>query len=207
MNADGGARRYEVINSGIGNTNTAMQVAYFEHKLVQFDPDLVLLNYFINDAEPTPRRTSSLLIERSYAAVYLAGRIDLLQRTYLGRSDWREYYRGLYRDTQPGWAATAHAVGRLAVLCRERGLPLLVVNYPELHELDPYPFTRETELVRALAERHGLPFVDLLPAVRGVQPSSLWVTPTDAHPNAMAAERFAGLIQRTLIALYPELVR
>jgi lysophospholipase L1-like esterase len=207
MNGDRGGPRYEVLNTGIGNTNTTMQVAYFEHKLSQFDPDLVLLNYFINDAEPTPRRTSSLLIERSYAAVYLAGRIDLLLRRHLGRSDWREYYRGLYHDAQPGWAATQRAVARLASLCRERRLRLLVVNYPELHELDPYPFTRETGLVRALAERHGLPFLDLWPAVRDVEPASLWVTPTDAHPNAKAAERFAERIHQTLSERYPELVR
>jgi lysophospholipase L1-like esterase len=202
-----GERRYEVINAGIGNTNTAMQVAYVEHRLLRFDPDLVLLNYFINDAEPTPTRMRGLLIEHSYAAVYLAGRIDVLRRTYLGRSDWREYYRGLYEDTQPGWLAAKSAIARLAAVCRERGIPLLVVNYPELHELDPYPFSRETGLVRAEADRHGLPFLDLLPAVRGVRPESLWVTPTDAHPNATAAERFAALIHAALRARYPELVR
>jgi hypothetical protein len=61
--------------------------------------------------------------------------------------------------------------------------------------------------VRAEADRHGLSFLDLLPAILGVRPESLWVTPTDAHPNAMAAERFAALIHATLMARYPELVR
>ncbi len=44
----------EVINTGVGNYNTAMEVAYFLERGVAFKPDVVVLNYFINDAEPTP---------------------------------------------------------------------------------------------------------------------------------------------------------
>ena len=58
-----GAGPIEVINSGVGNYNTAMEAGYFFDHGKAYDPDIVVLNYFINDAEPTPiykERTGAL---------------------------------------------------------------------------------------------------------------------------------------------------
>jgi lysophospholipase L1-like esterase len=198
-------RRYEVINAGIGNTNTAMQVAHFLSKWYQLEPDIVVLNYFINDAEETPSRKQNFVLERSYAAVFLAGRLDVLWRSYLGGSDWKAYYDGLYRDDAPGWRQVRESLAALADYCRRNGIGLLVANYPELHELADYPFARATGQVEAAAAADGVPFLDLLPAVRGEDPESLWVTPTDAHPNAKAADRFAAAIAEQLRIDFPDL--
>ena len=198
-------RRYEVINAGIGNTNTAMQVAHFLNKWYKLKPDVIVLNYFINDAEETPSRQQNFVLERSYAAVFLAGRFDVLWRSYLGGSDWKAYYDGLYRDDAPGWRQGREALADLADYCRRNGIGLLVANYPELHELADYPFARVTAQVEAAAAADGVPFLDLLPAIRGEDPVSLWVTPTDAHPNAKAAERFAAAIAERLRTEFPDL--
>lgn len=62
----------EILNTGVGNTNTSMQVAYFLNKGWKFNPNLVVLNYFINDAEDTPRYRDPTFIQRhSYAWMYL----------------------------------------------------------------------------------------------------------------------------------------
>ena len=205
LNAADAGRRYEVINTGIGNTNTAMQVAQFLSKWYNFEPDVIVLNYFINDAEDTPSRKQNLLMEHSYGAVFLAGRIDVLWRGYLGGSDWKAYYDGLYRDDAPGWRQARESLAALADYCRRNGIGLLVVNYPELHELADYPFARVTRLVEAAATDNGVPFLDLLPAVQGEDPRGLWVSPTDAHPNATAADRFAAAIADALRADFPDL--
>src|SRR5215475_2928957 len=82
LNAGLATPRYQVINTGVGNYNTAMEVSYFVGEGYRYDPDIVVLNYFINDAEPTPVRKQSFLLERSYAAVVAAGAIDTLERLY-----------------------------------------------------------------------------------------------------------------------------
>lgn len=205
LNAAGGPLRYEVINTGVGNTNTAMQAAYFMHRGHQFRPDVVILNYFINDAEVTPRKKDNWLTDWSYAAVFLAGRIDILERTYFGKADWQQYYRDLYRPDAPGWREAQQSFDALADFCADKGYKLMVVNYPELHELEPYPFADVTDEVAALAAGRGLPFLDLLPVIREQEPVGLWVTPTDSHPNAKAAELFAPAIAAQLRAAYPDL--
>ena len=207
LNAANSGQTYEVINTGIGNTNTAMQVAHFLNKWHKFDPDIIVLNYFVNDAEKTPSRRQNFVLERSYAAVFLAGRFDVLWRSYFGGSDWKAYYDGLYRDDAPGWRQAREALAALTDYSRRNGIGLLVANYPELHELADYPFARATDRVAAAAAAAGVPFLALLPAVRGEDPESLWVTPTDAHPNAEAADRFAAAIAERLRTDFPDLFR
>lgn len=59
--------RFEVVNAGVGNLNTAMEVAYLKREGVSLKPDLVLLAWFVNDAEPRPLPRRSWLAHHSYA--------------------------------------------------------------------------------------------------------------------------------------------
>lgn len=201
-----GDKKYEVLNTGIGNTNTAMQTAFFLNRGYRYKPDIVVLNYFINDAEPTPVRKESFFIENFYAAVFFTGRYDILTRQFFGKTDWRTYYRDLYRDEQPGWLAAKEAIEALSSYCEQQGIELVVVNYPELHELAPYPFQDVTDLVHAEADKLGAPFLDLLPTVTEQEPISLWVTETDAHPNGKAAGLFAAELEKFLAEQFPDIL-
>jgi lysophospholipase L1-like esterase len=208
LNAGLATPRYQVINTGVGNYNTAMEVSYFFGEGYRYDPDVVVLNYFINDAEPTPIRKQNTLLEHSYAAVVAAGAFDTIERLYGGRPDWKAYYSGLYRDDEAGWRLAQRSLADIAAYCRVHRLPLLVANYPELHELAPYPFSAITAKLAAAAAANGLPFVDLLPAVAGVaDPRTLWVTATDSHPNGLAAGLFAERLEAALRKDFPEQIR
>lgn len=197
LNAKG--TRFEVINTGVGNANTAMESAYFIKKAYVYKPDIVVLNYFINDAEPTPRRTKNVLLEHFYSVAFIMGRFDVLMRTFFGKADWQQYYRGLYQENQPGWLVAQNALKELASYCKARNIKLVVVNYPELHELSPYPFQDVTSLVASKVTALGVPFLDLLPSVDNQAPKSLWVTKTDSHPNGKAAGLYADAIMKFLL--------
>ena len=205
LNANPTGRAYEVINAGIGNSNTAMQVAYFLAKGAKLKPDIVVLNYFINDAEETPRRKTGYLSEYSYAAVFIAGQIDKLLRLYFSKSNWQEYYTNLYLDTAPGWIIAQSAMKRLIAYCKQHDIKLLIAHYPELHHLKPYPFAKVTAAVSALTASNDVPFVDLLPQVADFEPQSLWVSETDAHSNAKANRAFAKTLQVNLRKAFPAL--
>lgn len=177
----------ETINTGVGNYNTSMEVAYFLRKGKQYDPDIVVLNYFINDAEPTPvYEKVSWIARHSYAYAVLGGAWDGLKRRLLGAADWRAYYNGLYAEDAAGWRQAQESIRRLAAYCQANDIRLILAVIPELRELRPYPFEDVTEKLRTLASSHGVEFVDLLPAVRDEKPQSLWVTEPDPHPNARA---------------------
>jgi lysophospholipase L1-like esterase len=106
-------------------------------------------------------------------------------------------------EDQPGWVTATQSLQKLADFCSNEGIKLVVVHYPELHELSNYPFQNVTNLLAAQADAHNLAFLDLLPVVVKEEPVSLWVTPTDAHPNGKAAGLYAPEIKSFLALLYP----
>jgi lysophospholipase L1-like esterase len=187
----------EVINTGVGNYNTEMEVAYFLERGASFEPHYVVLNYFINDAEPTPRDRSNVLSRNSRAFVYFASRVDAaLRLASVGqRTDWKTYYASLYEGGE-GIGRVAAAVERLTVYCRERGIRLLIANQPELRVPADYPFAHVDAMIERIAAANRLRYIPLLPEVRDLEPQSLWVTRPDPHPSATAHEAFAKALFR-----------
>ena len=186
-------QQVEVMNTGVGNYNTTMEVEAFLTRDAKYSPDVVVLNYVVNDAEPVPAYAStSWLARHSEAAVFIEGAIDSLRRTAQPAQQWDQYYLGLY-DT-PGWDASKAAIERLAAYCRERHITLIVVGWPELHDVQHYRLGRITDLVRGVAGAEHVQFVDLLEAVKDQDASTLWVTPPDPHPNGKANGRFADYL-------------
>lgn len=185
--AAGGFGPAEVINTGVGNYNTAMEVAYFLKSGAQLKPDIVVLNYFINDAEPTPTYTPvPWYAKRFYAYAVTGGAWDIVKRTFLGGPEWKDYYAGLYADGRPGWTVARDNIRSLAAYCREHGIRLVMTNIPELHELKPYPFADINAKLAGLAQAENIEYLDFLPALAAEPPASLWVTAPDPHPNAKA---------------------
>jgi lysophospholipase L1-like esterase len=200
LNHDEG-RPYEVINAGVGNYDTVQEVTYYRERGRAFHPDLVILEYFINDAEPVPREQQGFLRDKSYFVAFVVSRADGILRVAGRRPDWREYYRSLYADHQPGWQAAQEALGELARTARQDGAAALVALLPELHQInDEYPFAREHTLVRAASARYALPSLELIDGLRGQGPeSNLWVTPLDDHPNARANHLIAVQMQHWIV--------
>ncbi|MBI4665118.1 MAG: hypothetical protein HY751_01775 [Nitrospinae bacterium] len=184
----GRAETPQVINTGVGNYNTDQEISFFEWRGKAFKPDLVVLNYFINDAEPTPRQKSPLIIKYSYLAMWLWGRIDTFERMYLSKEDYGDYYSRLYDDKSEGWIKTKEAMGRLAALSKKEGFKVVVALLPELHAVGPkYGFQDIYDKVALAAKEAGIEeVVDLSPKFANEKPETLWVSPDDAHPNEKA---------------------
>ncbi len=185
-------RKVDGYNTGVGNHNTLQELTLFRETGATLKPDIVVLSYFINDAEPVPAYNAVGWLDRHSAFwVVLNYRLDALSRQFGEAPDWKKYYRELYNDNAAGWAQTRRALAGFETTAKDIGAQLVVFNLPELREFKPYPFQDVTDKVRADVEKLGVPFVDLLPAVQNMEPSSLWVTVPDPHPNAKAATAFA----------------
>lgn len=185
-------RKVDGFNLGVGNYNTTQELALFRDVGARFKPDIIILCYFINDAEPMPRYADNgWLDEHSAAWVVFHYRLDSLVRQFGEAPDWKHYYRALYAPNADGWTKTKAALRGFADIARALGAKLIVFNIPELRELKPYAFPDVTAKVRGVVEKQGVPFVDLLPSVENLEPSSLWVTVPDPHPNGKADIAFA----------------
>lgn len=204
LNAAG--RKVDGYNLGVGNYNTLQELTLFRDVGARLKPDIIVLCYFINDAEPMPHYgDNNWFDEHSAAWVVFHYRLDSLFRQFGEAPDWKRYYRELYEPNADGWAKTRAALGGFADVANDLNARLVVFNIPELREFKPYPFPDVTAKVRAVVEKKGVPFIDLLPSVENLVPSSLWVTVPDPHPNGTADAAFAKQMVPEITAILDKL--
>ncbi|HXK26219.1 MAG TPA: SGNH/GDSL hydrolase family protein [Myxococcota bacterium] len=185
-------RPTEIINFGAGNYNTEQEVNLFLEKGLRYRPDQVVLFYFINDAEPTPRASRLEWLGNFRIATFYWSRVKALWARFDPSTGFEAYYRDLYRDGAPGWQHAQEALLQLRDAAREHGIALQVVLLPELHAPAERLFAPQYARVMEFLRANGIPALDLSPRFAGeTDPMSLWVAPDDAHPNARAHRAIA----------------
>lgn len=177
---------------------------------LELSPDVVIFAMVLNDGERDPELTGrwprvndwimvrqeapSWLERHSFFAGFVAQRVELFRVS----RDTTAWYRELYSDgNQAGWMRTRAALRRIQAKCRARGATLGVALWPLMVGLDQgatYPFEAAHAQIKKGVERIGIPFVDLLPALRGRDSASLWVHPSDLHPNERAQALVAPIL-------------
>jgi lysophospholipase L1-like esterase len=175
----------EILNFGTGNYNTEQETNLFIEKGLKYRPDKVVLFYFINDAEATPKNSQWSFLERSDLLSFYWSRIRGFIHNLSLSKTYKDYYASLYAPNAPGLEVAKKSLLRLKQVCRDRGIELQAVLLPELHEVRDYPFKREYALVADFLRTNGIDHLDLTPFFKDeADPSRLWVAPDDAHPNA-----------------------
>ena len=195
---------YQVINSGVGNWNTAQEVEWLRHEGLRYEPDLILLGYFLNDAEPiisSPLPRSSW-VYRSHLAVFVWTGWSKLRLLFDGTRQYRSYYAQLYAGD--GWRACERALAELSHLAAHHHARTMAVLFPDLHDLDArrYPFRAVHGRVLEAAERSRIPMLDLFPVYENRAARDLVVAADDAHPNELAHALAADAIYDFLVTRY-----
>jgi len=194
----GGGCRYQVINAGVGNYNTAQELASWEIAGRTLHPDLVLLAFYINDAEPTPKNHAGFLTTHSVLWTCLKGAVEdvrvLLDPKGTG---YVGYYRGLYKGRR--WTRYKKILLNVIRESRRENTPLSVIFVPDLHDLAHYPFNDIDGKISRYFKRAGIQAIDCRSAFQGeTKPKMFWVAPDDSHPNAAAQRRLAECILNRL---------
>ncbi len=213
--------RWEVVQlarPGMGTVEQAQQLA---EEGLAYGPDVVVLGFVLNDSEDEnaaearrardweetrrerqERRAGRGVLDRSVVWRFVSGR---LEATVENRRRL-EGYRSQFLPGYPGWIACRKALARMGALCRERGVPFVVMIFPLFADpLDEgYPFADIHALVARAATDAGAVVIDLLPAYRGLRSSLLVVDGrNDEHPNEIAHRIAAQELLRTLDRLVP----
>ncbi|MCE9557013.1 MAG: SGNH/GDSL hydrolase family protein [Planctomycetes bacterium] len=209
----------EVLNVGVQGYNTRDEVLNLEGRWLSFSPDLVLINFYLNDAYDD----SAFLNNGQALGIYdQPSRLARVSRIY---DFWehrqhnkevtekvRQYYLGHYfQDASeflesPGqkrvdWTVCKLALARAAELAKEHHFKLALILWPELDEIDgKYPFEKIHTVVKDTCRSLGIPVLDLREAFKAYPPRDLWVHPTDHHPNEIAAKLAAEAIEKFIVS-------
>jgi lysophospholipase L1-like esterase len=121
-----------VLNGGIGNSNTAMELARYERNIRPLHPDWLILGFFINDAEPDPKPEQSVFVRNS-ALVNLVA-VRLFSHLEGSHQNYEAYYRELYEDNKSGWIGFQTALAQLGRDLQTDNVRATILLLPEMHE-------------------------------------------------------------------------
>ena len=127
--------------------------------------------------------------------VFFSLRTASIGRRFFGGKQWHRYYLDLYNEKSGGWQRTQAYFKKLSEYCQSKDIRLLLVNYPELHQLQPYTFAMVTQKLKNITDQREVPFFDLSLTLQGQKEESLWVSRQDQHPNSLACSLIARAIK------------
>jgi hypothetical protein len=207
---------WEVVSLALPGMNTVDQASQLAQEGFAYSPDVVVLGYVMNDSEDAQaaeaRRAADWAEARSAPPARALDRVALFRfvrlRLWATAENRRRVsgYKSMYADAAPGWVAGRQALKSMGALCRERGVPLVVVIFPLFgNPLDErYPFPELHAKVAQAAAEAGAKVVDLLPAYRGLRWDLLVVDGVDdEHPNEIAHRIAAGVVLHALDDVVP----
>lgn len=213
-------RSVEVINMAQSGWTTANEAEMLRRLGWQFDPDLVIVQFLVNDALPSnpnfrwevpherlailPARLSTGYIQESALWWTILKAARVVVEGPAGRDRYRQMYFSHFEPGARGWVQLQEALRDMGAAARSRDTPVMLVLFPLLI---PGTWTVETYLYRAIHERvaeaaeaAGLEVLDLAPvfAEQGGNWLRWWATPYDGHPNPDGHELAARAIARRI---------
>ena len=201
-----GAGRVEVLNCGVNAYDTLQEVIWMEREVLAYQPDLVLLQYYVNDTAarglPVPAPDDAVLAfaspHRSDWLARLRGLsrfadlvLDGLYRRR-GLAVYSELRTQLYEPGHPGWVRVQDALRRARDGLAERDTAFGLVLYPFLVERHGTLTSHDAfRIVMDFCDAEGIPYLDTEPAFLAHDVDTLRVSPHDYHGNGQAHAIFA----------------
>lgn len=203
-------RPWRVLNGGVTSYDPAQEADWLELFGWQLQPDFLAVCFCRNDVGPSDRSQdrgseatgtlSRWLTEHSILAYnyqralwYLQARLGLASPTQVPAQ----------ADAQPreqllvGWPFVEQSYRCIAQRARERNIPVLLVVYPTLDQLEGRTTDDLSERLQKLCLQLGWHVIDL-ETVFAAEPASLFLKGDTLHPNAAGYQRAAEFLARSL---------
>ena len=178
---------YSFANAGIGNYNNKFQYALFKKQFKKVNPDIVLLHYFISDAEERPIEKNNVIFKYSYLAAFLFDRLNTLQFMFKEDTTLFNYYNLIYKDNSIEWKNTIKRIIKMKNFLKYNDTRFLIMIIPDFHSLDTG--NKLNFIYKKIEEEFKSQNIEVINTYKNFQekfgdnPQELWVQKDDPHPN------------------------
>lgn len=184
---------FEVLNGGIGNYNAVRYTELFFTKLKSLNPDKIIIQYFVNDAERLESGGGNWLLRNSQLAVTLLTAFNRVINA--GNQDTLvEHYKKVYSDNSLGFIEMKNALKKISTYAHANNIDIYLLMTPDFHNLENYSFDFIHSKMENVAKENEMRFIDLLPYLEGIPKDEIWAMPGDPHPNSRGHEIMAVAI-------------
>ena len=211
-----GEGSYEVIILAKPGYSTLDELRVLKEIGLKFDPDIVILGYYLNDAEGpnsrigfenlffhhyiVPYELGRWLYSHSFAYYTFESRFKNIHKN-LGweRGKGEKYIENLYDQKNPFFKVHRKILASYFKHLEDK--TKIVINIPLLTKSEEYPFNFVTTYVKEISENNGAHFVDLLPIFNNYEPSELKVSSFDNHLNELGHKLVSEMIFNKIVEL------
>lgn len=186
-----------VDNAGIGNYNTVRYIERYLTKLTDLKPDILVVQYFVNDAEVLESGGGNWLLANSELAVTLWIAFNRVFKPS-GNQSLIDHYKSVYDPATRGYKNMKASLKKLSTYASQHQISVVLAMTPDIHMLENYPFDFIHQDVENISKNLGFTFVDLLPGLSAMDSKNLWAMPGDPHPNSMGHKIMADAIYPVL---------
>jgi lysophospholipase L1-like esterase len=186
------------INGGVGNYNTERYVNNYLDNWKDLDFTDIIIQFFVNDTENLREaREPNFFVEHSHLGVIIWKLINSYNSKFKAEKI-EDYYRELYDDDNKGFKIAVQSLKKIQNHCKSNNINCIIVNTPDIHQLDPYKLIFINDKMRKVSEDINFPYLDLLNSFKKYDAKDLWNKYGDPHPNNLGHEEMAKTIYKFL---------
>lgn len=185
------------INGGIGNYNSLRYVNNYLENWKDLKFTHIIINYFVTDAEILNNDKANIFIEYTHIGVLLWKLYKSLDSS-LKVDNISNYYKKIYDDKSLGFEVAKEELKKLIKYCNEKKIQCIIVNTPDIHQLNPYKLKFINEKIKKLSLELNVQYIDLLPYFENQDEKLFWNKYQDPHPNEYAHQIIARKIFNNL---------
>jgi len=193
------SENYEVINAGFPGYNTCQELILLKEKLIQYNPDLVIVGFCLNDTDPSFKLDAEkglVLVSPRPSPFYLKIPTFLMQKSHFINvtvNIFKSFFTNLLSKKGGAWAYdlnsrnfTKGKLKDIIEITRNRNIKLIIV-------LTPYPgYTKiskglPNQLLENFYKKNNTSFLDLTSFFREkeIKSGTKLFFCVDGHPNSI----------------------
>ena len=180
-------KKFTVLNTGVGNTNTKMQESSFFEFHKKHNPKILILNFFINDIEDISVNRKNFIKNNFYVFSYLNYKYNIIKLKFSKNLSFSNYYKKTFQNKKNLNQALL-SIKKLKTYSEKENIIFFVHFIPELHNLKNYPFLKEHKIIQNYLSKNDINYIDGLNYFKDLNENELWVSKHDTHANEIAHE-------------------
>lgn len=208
-------KRYEVLNFGKRGINTKDELKVLEDYGLKYNPDLVIINFYIDDADFEGYNGLNF-IENKYKQMYpfleknnkkfphfyylILGKINSLiyKNKLLKHKSYFTHLKEVYQSKN--WEEEKGILKEIKILGNKNNFKIAIVIFPILSDQPNKSGLKEIySAIQKDLEQEGFLVLNLYHSYNEYDFKSLWISTWDSHPNEKGHEIAAKAIYNLLI--------
>lgn len=173
---------WRFLNAGVGNYNTERYVNNYFENLISLNPDTIIVQYFLNDAEVLPNTSGNLFTRNSQLAVMIWKYINIKSDNIKFKNIF-EYYREVY--SEQNLKKVEVNLSKLKDHCVKSKKKCFIAYTPDIQFLKDKKYDEFEDKIKKMSQKLNLGFISLTTKLRENQDKKLLNNYNDNHPNAL----------------------